>query len=103
MYAVVETGGKQYKVMVGQTVDVERLEANVGDRVELDRVLMVSDGEAVHVGRPVVENARIAATVVEHGRGKKVIVFKYRAKQRFRRKKGHRQNYTRLRIEEIQA
>ncbi|HHX65324.1 MAG TPA: 50S ribosomal protein L21 [Chloroflexi bacterium] len=103
MYAVVETGGKQYKVMVGQTVDVERLDANVGDRVELDRVLMVSDGEDVQVGRPVVENARIAATVLEHGRGKKVIVFKYRAKQRYRRKKGHRQEYTRLRIDEIQA
>jgi len=103
MYAIIETGGKQYKVAVGQLLDVERLEANVGDTIELDRVLMVADGEEVRVGQPVVEGAKVRATVVEHGKGRKVIVFKYRPKQRYRRKKGHRQEYTRLRIEEIQA
>ena len=103
MYAVVETGGKQYKVKAGQTVDVERLEANVGDTIELDRVLMLSDGDNVRIGQSLVEGAKVSATVVEHGRGRKVIIFKYRPKQRYRRKKGHRQDYTRLRIDEIKA
>lgn len=101
MYAVVETGGKQYRVQVGETVEVERLDANIGDTVELDRVLMVSGDAGTQVGSPVVEGAKVAATVVEQGRGDKVIVFKYRPKQRYRRKIGHRQHYTRLRIEEI--
>jgi large subunit ribosomal protein L21 len=103
MYAVVETGGKQYRVKVGQTVEVERLAANVGDTIELGRVLLVSDEETTHVGRPVVEGAKVAATVVEHGRGPKVIIFKYRAKQHYRRKNGHRQDFTRLRIDDISA
>lgn len=103
MYALIETGGKQYKVQVGETVDVELLDANVGEAVELDRVLMVADGETVRVGRPMVDEAVVKATIVEHGRGRKVIVFKYRAKQRFRVKNGHRQGYTRLRIDEIVA
>jgi len=103
MYAVIETGGKQYRVEVGQTVDIERLKASVGDTVELDRVLMVGDGEKVRVGCPVVEDAKVLAKVVSHGRGRKVTVFKYRPKQRYRRKRGHRQNYTRLRIENIEA
>lgn len=103
MYAVIQTGGKQCKVTVGQTIDVERLAASAGDRVELDHVLMLADGDNVRIGRPLVEDATVSATVVEHGRGRKVIVFKYRPKQRYRRKKGHRQEYTRLRIEEIKA
>ena len=101
MYAVVETGGKQYKVAEGQTVQVERLEANIGDTIELDRVLMVADGENVQVGQPTLEGARVAATVVEQGKGDKVVVFKYRPKQRYRVKRGHRQLYTRLHIDEI--
>ncbi len=103
MYAVLETGGKQYKVMVGQTVDVERLEAEVGDAIEMDQVLMIVDEEDIKVGKPVLESAAVMATVVEHGKGRKVIVFKYRAKQRYRVKKGHRQEYTRLRIDAIKA
>jgi large subunit ribosomal protein L21 len=103
MYALIETGGKQYKVQVGETLDVELLDANVGEAVELDRVLMVADGENVRVGRPMVDDAVVKATIVEHGRGRKVIVFKYRAKQRYRVKNGHRQGYTRLRIDEIVA
>ncbi len=103
MYAVVETGGKQYKVSVGDTVDVEKLDANAGDTVHLPRVLMVADGEDVRVGRPVVEGATVSATVLRHGQARKVLVFKYRAKERYRRKVGHRQQYTRLRIDGIQA
>ena len=103
MYAVIETGGKQYKVTVGETIDVERLEANVGETVELDRVLMVADEGQVRVGTPVVDGASVSATVMYHDRGRKVIVFKYRAKERYRRKNGHRQDYTRLRIDEIKA
>ena len=103
MYAVVQTGGKQYKVAVGQTVDVEFIESEVGDAVALDRVLMVSDGENVHVGKPFVEGAKVSAEVVEHGKGKKVVIFKYRPKQRYRRKRGHRQLYTRLEIKGIEA
>ena len=101
MYAVVETGGKQYKVMVGQTVDVELLGVNEGDTVQFDRVLMVADEGDVRVGRPTVDGARVSATVLGQGRGPKLIAFKYRPKKRYRRKLGHRQGYTRLRVDEI--
>ena len=103
MYAIVETGGKQYKVEVGQTVDVERLEANVGDAIDLDQVLMVADGDDVRIGKSTLGDVKVAATVVKQGRGRKVIVFKYRAKQRYHVKNGHRQDYTRLRIDAIKA
>ncbi len=103
MYAVIETGGKQYKAMVGATIDVEKLDAEVGQAIELDRVLMVAEEGRVRVGRPILDNATVSATVVEHGRRRKVIVFKYRAKQRYRRKAGHRQWYTRLRIDAIKG
>lgn len=103
MYAVIETGGKQYKATVGATIDVEKLDAEVGQAIELDRVLMVAEEGRVRVGRPILDNATVSATVVEHGRMRKVIVFKYRAKQRYRRKAGHRQWYTRLRIDAIKG
>ncbi|MBA7694080.1 50S ribosomal protein L21 [subsurface metagenome] len=103
MYAVIETGGKQYKATVGATIDVEKLDAEVGQAIELDRVLMVAEEGRVRVGRPILDNATVSATVVEHGRRRKVIVFKYRAKQRYRRKAGHRQWYTRLRIDAIKG
>ncbi len=103
MYAVVETGGKQYRVTVGQTIEVEKLPFAVGEKVELDKVLLVADGDEVKVGQPTVKGAKVLATVVEHGKGKKIIVFKYKPKERYRRKKGHRQAYTRLRIEKIVA
>jgi len=103
MYAIVETGGKQYRVQVGQTVQVERLDVEAGGTVELDRVLLVAGDEGVQVGTPVLESARVVATVVDHVRGPKLIVFKYRAKERYRVKKGHRQELTRLRIEAITA
>ncbi|MHB1318628.1 MAG: 50S ribosomal protein L21 [Anaerolineae bacterium] len=103
MYAIVETGGKQYRVQIGQTVDVELLDVQAGDSVELDRVLMVAGDEGVQIGTPVLESARVTAKVVDQIRGPKLIVFKYRAKERIRVKKGHRQNLTRLRIEAITA
>lgn len=101
MYAVVESGGKQYKVSVGETVEVESLPFGVGERIELDRVLLVADGNEVHVGQPTVPGAKVLATVTDHIKSPKVIVFKYMPKERYRRKKGHRQGYTRLTIDEI--
>jgi large subunit ribosomal protein L21 len=100
MYAVVETGGKQYKVSAGETIEVEKLPLRVGQQVELDRVLLVSD-EKVRVGNPTIEGAKVMATVAGQGKGKKVIVFKYKPRNRYRRKAGHRQAYTRLRIDKI--
>jgi large subunit ribosomal protein L21 len=101
VYAVVETGGKQYRVQVGQTVDVERLPAEVGQQVDLERVLMLGGEVGVVVGQPIVPGVSVRATVVGEPRGKKIIVFKYKPKVRYRRKQGHRQNYTRLHIDEI--
>jgi len=100
VYAIVETGGKQYKVSVGQTVDVELLLQDAGDQVELDRVLMVVDGEQIQVGNPTVEGAAVKATVMDRVKGKKVRTFKYTGK-RYRRRLGHRQRYTRLHVDEI--
>ncbi len=100
VYAIIETGGKQYKVEEGQIIEVEKVPFEVGEKVELDKVLLVADN-GVKVGRPMVEGAKVLATVVEHGRGEKVIVFKFKPKKRYRRKLGHRQPYTRLRIEKI--
>jgi len=101
VYAVVETSGKQYKVSAGEIVEVDKLPLEVGEKIELDRVLLVAEGEEVRVGQPTVEGAKVLATVTDHVKGPKIIVFKYRPRQRYRRKKGHRQNYTRLTIDEI--
>lgn len=101
MYAIVETGGKQYRVAEGQIIDVEELSAPEGEKISLDRVLMVADGSDVRVGTPLVEGARVEATVLDHARARKITVFKYKPKIRYRRKSGHRQSYTRLRIERI--
>jgi len=103
MYAVIESGGKQYQVSSGMVIDVEKLPVEPGKEVEIDRVLMVVDGEKVKIGRPFVEGARVRALVQEHFKGPKIIVFKYRPKKRYRRKKGHRQIYTSLLIKEIIA
>ncbi len=101
MYAVIRTGGKQYTVREGDTLEVESLRAEPGEEVELGEVLMVGDGSDVRIGRPLVEGARVVADVVEHGKGKKIIVFKYKAKTRYRRKTGHRQQFTKLAIKQI--
>ena len=103
MYAVIETGGKQYKVTEGQTIEVEKLPAEVGETVELDRVLLLVDDEKVVTGNPTVKGAVVSATVVGQDRRRKVIVFKYKTRVRYRRKKGHRQAFTRLRIGEIRV
>ncbi|MGI6380929.1 MAG: 50S ribosomal protein L21 [Anaerolineae bacterium] len=103
MYALIETGGRQYRVAVGDTIDVELLDAQVGDSLDIEKVLLVSDDEAVRVGQPLIEGARVSATVLEHGKGPKVVAFKYRPKERYRRTLGHRQPYTRLRIDDIVA
>lgn len=103
MYAVIETGGKQYRVTAGDTIDVERLPAEAGSQIELDRVLMVAGDEGISIGAPVVAGARVVATVAQHLRGPKIVVFKFRAKKRYRRKTGHRQELTRLKIDTIQT
>jgi large subunit ribosomal protein L21 len=100
VYAIMETGGKQYKVSVGQTLDVELLHKRAGEQVEFDQVLMVVDGDEVSVGTPVVEGAKVTATVKDEIKGEKVRIFKYTGK-RYRRRLGHRQQYTRLHIDEI--
>ena len=103
MFAVIETGGKQYEVEQGQVLTVERLPYEVGDEVVLDRVLMVGENEKVIVGKPLVEGARIIAKVTEQGRHRKVIAFRYHNKERLRVKRGHRQHYTRLLIDRIEV
>ncbi len=103
MYAVIETGGKQYRVSTGQTVEVELLPAEPGGEVALERVLLVSTGESTLVGTPTVPGAIVNATVVREGRGDKIIVFKYHNKKRYRRTQGHRQDYTYLTVTDIQA
>lgn len=101
MYAVIETGGKQYRVQEGDTLFVEKLQANEGETVEFDRVLAVSKDGQLSMGTPVVNGAKVSATVVENGKAKKIIVFKYKAKKDYRKKQGHRQPYTKLKIEKI--
>ncbi|HXE73461.1 MAG TPA: 50S ribosomal protein L21 [Candidatus Nitrosotenuis sp.] len=104
MYAVIQTGGKQYRVTPGQTVRVEKLEGKIGTEVTLEEVLAVAaDGAELKVGRPTVEGARVTAEIVEQHRSRKVLVFKFKKRKRVRKKTGHRQPYTALRIKEIVA
>lgn len=98
MYAVVETGGKQYRVQEGDVISVERLDAAAGDIVTLDKVLALGEGDAIDFGTPYIAGAGVTAEVQENGKGKKVIVFKYKAKKDYRKKQGHRQPYTSLKI-----
>lgn len=102
MYAVIETGGKQYKVQEGRTVAVERLVADAGTVVTLDHVLLVGDDTSRTVGAPIVPGAKVTATVMAHSKTRKVLVFKYKSKVHYRRKKGHRQRYTTIRIDKIE-
>jgi len=101
IYAIIETGGKQYRVDPGQAIDVERLDVAEGDTVELDRVLLIGDGDQVTIGTPTIEGARVVATSKGTGKGDKVIVFKYKPKVRYRKKTGHRQLHTTLVIDRI--
>ena len=101
IYAITETGGKQYRVTPGQVVDVERLNVAEGNAVDLNKVLLIGDGEKVTVGTPTVDGAKVVATSQGEGKAKKIIVFKYKPKVRYQKKTGHRQRYTRLVIDKI--
>ena len=103
MYAVVNTGGKQYKVRQGEVLRVEKLSGEVGSPVTFDRVLMFSDGENVSIGQPVLDGVSVEGHIGEQGKAKKIIVFKYKRRKRFRRKKGHRQEFTAVQIDSINA
>ncbi len=103
MYAIVESGGRQYRAEEGHTFSVEKLPYEVGEQIDLTNVLLLSDGETFKIGQPTVSGASVKATVVNQYRGKKILVFKYKPKIRYRRRQGHRQDYTRLRIDEIIA
>ncbi len=103
MYAVIETGGKQYRVQEGDVITVEKSDVEAGEKINFDRVLLLSDGETVKVGAPYVESCNVAGTVVEHGKGQKVIIFKYKSKKDYRKKQGHRQPYTMIKIEKVSA
>ena len=101
MYAIVETGGKQYRVTAGEKLKIEQIPADVGSQITLDQVLMVGEGESVKVGNPLVAGATVTATVVSHGRGVKVKIFKLRRRKHYQRTQGHRQNYTEIRVDVI--
>ena len=101
MYAVVKSGARQYRAEEGDTILVERLSAQVGEQLELGDVLLVADGEQVEIGQPAVDKAKVLATVVAQEKGSKVRIFKYHPRKRYRKRAGHRQQYTRLRVDEI--
>jgi len=103
MYAVVNSGGKQYKIQQGEVLRVEKLSGDVGSSVTFDRVLMFSDGENVSIGQPLLDGVSVEGHIVEQGKAKKIIVFKYKRRKRFRRKNGHRQEFTAIKIDSINA
>ncbi len=101
MYAIIGTGGKQYRVQEGDVITVEKLDVEAGDKIALDKVLLLNNGTELKVGAPYVEGAKVLGEVVENGKGKKVIIFKYKAKKDYRKKQGHRQPYTMIKIESL--
>ncbi len=103
MYAVIETGGKQYRVEEGQVIKVEKIDAQVGDEITFDKVLAVNPGDNLKVGTPLIQGATATAKVVRQDKAKKIIVFKYKAKKNYRKKTGHRQPYTQVKIERIEV
>ncbi len=103
MYAIIRSGGKQYRAEVGAIIDVDRLPNEVGESLDISDVLLISNGDETVIGQPRVNGATVSATVVEQFRGKKIIVYKYRQRTNYRRKQGHRQYYTRLRIDDIEV
>jgi len=103
MYAVIKTGGKQYRVAPGEKLKIEQIPADVGSQVVLDQVLMVADGDAVTLGQPLVSGAKVAVTVLAHGRHDKVRIFKMRRRKHYQKHQGHRQNYTEIKIDAINA
>jgi large subunit ribosomal protein L21 len=103
MYAVIETGGKQYRVKEGETLRVEKLETESGKTVEFNKVLLVANGEQITFGKPYIDGGLVRAAIVEHGRGKKIRIIKFRRRKNSRRQMGHRQDYTAIKIEAINA
>ncbi len=103
MYAVIKTGGKQYKVAAGDKLKVEKLTGDVGTKVVIDKVLLIADGETTTIGAPLVAGAKVNATVVSHGRGDKVMIFKMRRRKHYRKTQGHRQSFTEIQIDTISA
>jgi large subunit ribosomal protein L21 len=103
MYAVVATGGKQYRVNEGDRVKVEKITGDSGAKVVLDQVLMLGDGEKSKIGAPLLAGAKVEAEIVDQGRGKKIVVFKFKKRKKYRKKQGHRQSFTELRITKITA
>ncbi|MEG0370794.1 MAG: 50S ribosomal protein L21 [Clostridium sp.] len=103
MYAIIQTGGKQYRVQEGDILFIEKLEADVDSNVELTEVLAVSKDGKLTIGSPQVEGAKVVASVVKHGKAKKIVVFKFKKKKDYRKKQGHRQPYTQIKIEKIEA
>lgn len=101
MYAVIETGGKQYRVQEGDTIFVEKLEVNKGEDINFDKVLLVSGDGETKIGKPYVEGSTVTGNVLDQGKAKKIIVFKYKAKKDYRKKQGHRQPYTKIQIGKI--
>ncbi len=102
-YAIIDNGGKQYRAVEGSTIEVDRLDAEVGQQVNLGSVLLLVDGDQISVGAPLVDKAKVSATVLEHVKGPKIVVFHYRPKKRIRTKTGHRQQYTRLQVNSIEV
>ncbi len=102
-YAIIESGGKQYRAVEGSMIEVDRMDVEIGQQVSLPSVLLLVDGDQIAVGTPVVDKARVSATVVEHVKGPKIVVFHYRPKKRIRTKTGHRQQYTRLQVNSIEV
>ena len=100
-YAIVEDGGKQYKAVIGESIEVDRYPLEVGEEIDMDRVLLIADGENIKVGTPFIKGAKIQATVLAQVKGPKIVVFRYKAKERIRTKTGHRQQYTKVRIDTI--
>ena len=103
MYAVIKTGGKQYRVASGEKLKIEQIPADIGTEVVLDQVLMVADGDKITVGAPLVQGASVKVTVLAHGRGDKVRIFKMRRRKHYQKRQGHRQNFTEIRIDAISA
>ncbi len=103
MYAVIKTGGKQYKVEAGAKLKVEKLLGDIGSKVIIDKVLMIADGDTTTIGAPLVAGAKVSATVLSHGRADKVMIFKFRRRKHYRKTQGHRQSFTEIQIDAIAA
>ena len=103
MYAVIKTGGKQYKVSEGETLKIEKLNADAGSSIDLNQVLMVADGDDVKIGTPFLDGGKVSATIESHGRHKKIRIIKFKRRKHYRRQMGHRQDFTEIKIEKISA